>query len=102
VATRGGVALGWATGKILCFLTFHLPQSIELVRTGAGLVAIGITCLAYGITKMAHGYGFMAVFVAALRSRSAERQNTYHENLHDFNEQVMCLLMAILTCFSDW
>lgn len=94
-----GVALGWVTGKILGFLTFHLPKSIELARTGDGLVAIGITCLAYGITEMAHGYGFIAVFVAALTLRSAERQNAYHENLHDLTEQVERLLMAILMVF---
>lgn len=94
-----GVALGWVTGKLLGFLTFHLPKSIELARTGDGLVAIGITCLAYGVTEMAHGYGFVAVFVAAVTLRSAERQNAYHEQLHDFTEQVERLLMAVLMVF---
>lgn len=94
-----GIVLGWLTGKLLGFLTFHLPKSIELARTGDGLVAIGITCLAYGITEMAHGYGFVAVFIAALTLRSAERQNAYHEHLHDFTEQVERLLMAVLMVF---
>jgi NhaP-type Na+/H+ or K+/H+ antiporter len=94
-----GVLLGWLTGKALGFLTFHLPKSIELARTRDGLVAVGITCLAYGVTEMAHGYGFIAVFVAALTLRSAERQNAYHEHLHDFTEQVERLLMAVLMVF---
>lgn len=94
-----GVALGWMTGKLLGFLTFHLPKSIELARTGDGLVAIGITCLAYGVTEMVHGYGFIAVFIAAVTLRSAERQNAYHEQLHDFTEQVERLLMAVLMVF---
>lgn len=94
-----GVLLGWLTGKALGFLTFHLPKSIEIARTGDGLVAVGITCMAYGLTEMAHGYGFVAVFVAALTLRAAERQNAYHEHLHDFTEQVERLLMAVLMVF---
>lgn len=94
-----GVALGWGTGKLLGYLTFHLPKSIELARTGDGLVAIGITCLAYRLTELAHGYGFVAVFVAALTLRAAERQSAYHGHLHDFTEQVERLLMAILMVF---
>ena len=45
---------------------------------------------------MAHGYGFLAVFVAALALRSAERGHDYHEKLHDFAEQLERLLMMIL------
>ncbi|UVC12631.1 cation:proton antiporter (plasmid) [Rhizobium sp. TH2] len=94
-----GILLGWLTGKVLGFLTFRLPKNIELARTGDGLVAIGITCLAYGITEIVHGYGFVAVFVAALTLRSAERHDVYHEHLHDFTEQVERLLMAVLMVF---
>lgn len=94
-----GVLFGWLTGRVLGFLTFHLPKNIELARTGDGLVGLGITCLVYGVTEMAHGYGFIAVFVAALTLRSAERHNVYHEHLHDFTEQVERLLMAVLMVF---
>jgi sodium/hydrogen antiporter len=44
----------------------------------------------------AHGYGFLAVFVAALAVRAAERQHRYHERLHDFADQTERLLMMVL------
>jgi len=49
---------------------------------------------------MAQGYGFLAVFVAALALRSAERNHEYHEKLHDFVEQLeRLLMMALLVLF---
>ena len=39
---------------------------------------------------------FLAVFVAALALRAAERSHRYHEKLHDFAEQVERLLMMVL------
>jgi NhaP-type Na+/H+ or K+/H+ antiporter len=45
---------------------------------------------------MAHGYGFLAVFVAALALRSAERGSDYHQKLHDFAEELERLLMMVL------
>ena len=49
---------------------------------------------------MAHGYGFLAVFVAALGIRAAERNHNYHEKLHDFIEQLERLfMMALLVIF---
>ena len=91
-----GVVVGWLVGRALGWVVFHLPNRANLSRTGDGFVALGITCLAYGLTEMAHGYGFLAVFVAALALRAAERQNDYHEKLHDFAEQLERLLMMVL------
>ena len=63
-------------------------------------MALGITCLAYGSTELLHGYGFLAVFVAAVALRSVERQHQYHQNLHDFAEQIeRLLMMVLLVCF---
>jgi NhaP-type Na+/H+ or K+/H+ antiporter len=91
-----GIAVGWAVGWFLGHLTFRLPNRAKLSRTGDGFVALGITCLAYGITEMAHGYGFLAVFVAALALRRAERNHDYHQKLHDFAEELERLLMMVL------
>ena len=91
-----GLVAGWIVGRVLGWLTFRLPNRARLSRTGDGFVALGITCLAYGLTEMIHGYGFLAVFVAALGLRSAERNRTYHETLHDFTEQLERLTMMML------
>lgn len=91
-----GVAIGWILGRILGGITFRLPETAQLAQTRDGFVALGITCLCYGVTEMAHGYGFIAVFVAALTLRSAERNHEYHENLHSFAEQIERLLMMAL------
>jgi sodium/hydrogen antiporter len=91
-----GTGVGWLLGRVLGWLTFRLPNRAKLSRTGDGFVALGITCLVYGLTEMVHGYGFLAVFVAALGLRAAERNSKYHEKLHDFVEQLERLLMMIL------
>ena len=71
-----------------------------MAGTGDGLVAIGITCLCYGLTEIADGYGFLAVFIAAVTLRSAERSHHFHEQLHAFTEQIeRLLMMLLLVCF---
>jgi NhaP-type Na+/H+ or K+/H+ antiporter len=91
-----GVGVGWILGRVLGWLTFRLPNRAKLSRTGDGFVALGVTCLVYGLTEIVHGYGFLAVFVAALGLRAAERNSKYHEKLHDFIEQLERLMMMIL------
>jgi sodium/hydrogen antiporter len=91
-----GAGMGWALGR----LVFHIPNRAKLSRSGDGFVALGITCLTYGVTELVGGYGFLAVFVAALGLRAAERNSTYHEKLHDFAEQLeRLLMMALLVIF---
>jgi NhaP-type Na+/H+ or K+/H+ antiporter len=95
-----GVAAGAGIGWVLGRLVFHMPNRAKLSRTGDGFVALGITCLTYGATEMIGGYGFLAVFVAALAVRAAERNSRYHEKLHDFAEQLeRLLMMALLVLF---
>ncbi len=95
-----GVAVGWAVGLGVGWLTFRLPNRARLSRTGDGFVALAMTLLSYGITEMAHGYGFLAVFVTALAFRHLERGHRYHDRLHDLAEQVeRLLMMAVLVLF---
>lgn len=95
-----GAGAGWIAGWVLGMLIFKLPKRKALSRTGDGFVALGITCLTYGFTEMVHGYGFVAVFVAALALRSVEREHKYHDDLHNFAEQIERLLMMLLLfCF---
>lgn len=91
-----GIAMGYAIGRALGWLTFHLPNRAKLSRTGAGFVALGITCIAYGLTEMVRGYGFLAVFVAALALRATQPEHEYHQKLHDFAEELERLMMMVL------
>jgi NhaP-type Na+/H+ or K+/H+ antiporter len=50
----------------------------------------------YALTELAHGYGFLAVFIAAITIRSTERTHEYHEQLHEFAEQIERTLMMVL------
>src|SRR3546814_15935 len=43
-----GAAAGYAIGRGLGYLTFHLPMRASLSRTGAGFVALAVTLIAYG------------------------------------------------------
>lgn len=95
-----GVLVGAELGRVLGWLVFRIPNRAKLSRTGDGFVALGITAMAYGISEAVHGYGFVSVFVAGLALRAAERDNSYHQTLHDFSEQLeRLLMMALLVMF---
>ncbi|WP_312407701.1 cation:proton antiporter [Rhizobium sp.] len=97
-----GLAMGWLVGRLLGYLTFRMPEAGRIARTGDGLAALGFTCIAYAATELISGYGFVAVFVAALTLRSAERRSEYHGELHDFGEQIeRLLMMVLLVCFGS-
>jgi NhaP-type Na+/H+ or K+/H+ antiporter len=90
----GGV-MGWAVGKAMGWLFFHAHRR-GLSRHADGLVAIGATFIAYAATEIVHGYGFLAVFVCALTIRASEREDDFHEEMHDFAEQIERLLMMLV------
>jgi NhaP-type Na+/H+ or K+/H+ antiporter len=91
-----GLAVGWALGRLLGWLAFRLPADTRIADTREGLAALGITLVSYGVTELAHGYGFLAVFVAAVTLRHAERSHDFHESLHTFSEQIEKLLMMVV------
>ena len=43
-----------------------------------------------------HGYGFLAVFVCALTIRAGERNHEFHDEMHDFSDQIERLLMMLV------
>lgn len=92
------IAAGWGAGKLFGMLSFRL-RGKSLARTKDGFVALGMTFFIYGVTQMIHGYGFVAVFVAAVAFRSVEREHDFHEQLHDFAEQIERLLMMVFLLF---
>ncbi|MCA3719402.1 MAG: cation:proton antiporter [Brevundimonas sp.] len=90
----GGV-MGWAVGKAMGWLFFHAHKR-GLSRHADGLVAIGAPFIASAATEIVHGYGFLAVFVCALTIRASEREDDFHEEMHDFAEQIERLLMMLV------
>ena len=90
-----GAAMGWAVGKAMGWLIFQAHNN-GISRHADGLVAIGATFIAYAATEIVHGYGFLAVFVCALTIRASEREDDFHEEMHDFAEQIERLLMMLL------
>lgn len=90
-----GAAMGWAVGKAMGWLIFQAHNK-GISRHADGLVAIGATFIAYAATELVHGYGFLAVFVCALTIRASEREDDFHEEMHDFAEQIERLLMMLL------
>jgi NhaP-type Na+/H+ or K+/H+ antiporter len=91
-----GLVVGYAAGRALGWLVFHIPTQRKLAESAEGFVALAATLLTYGVTELAHGYGFLAVFVAGCVLRRQERDHTYHELLHSSAENIERLLSAIL------
>ncbi len=94
----GGLS-GWLCGRAVAWLAFRLRSKSSLAHTSEGFVAIGATLAVYGITELVHGYGFLAVFIAAVTMRNAERGHEYHEVLHGFaesTEQLASIVFLLL------
>ncbi len=91
-----GVVLGVLAGRALGWLAFRMPGAGNLAETTEGFVAVAATLVTYGVTELAHGYGFLAVFVAAITLRAAERDHEYHGVLHGFTDAVEQLFTVVL------
>ncbi|MGZ9100583.1 MAG: cation:proton antiporter [Brevundimonas sp.] len=98
------VKVGWkvlagAGVGVLCGLGFGrlvFRRGTGAARFGDGLVALAATLLAYAAAELAHGYGFLAVFVCALTLRAWERDHDFHQEMHDFSDQIERLLIMLL------
>ena len=84
-----GVGVGWLLGK----MAFSAPSpTFRLADSREPVLALAMTLGVYGLAQVLHGYGFVAVFVAALVLRAAERNHDFHEELHGFIEQLEHIL----------
>ncbi len=89
-----GLGAGWLIGKAIGFMLFRSRRGPS--RLGDGLIALAATLIAYALTEMVHGYGFLAVFVCAVVIRGFERDHEFHQEMHDFSDQIERLLMMLL------
>lgn len=89
IAVAVGAGAGWLLGR----MAFSAPlPSFRLADSREPVLALAMTLGVYGLAEVLHGYGFVAVFVAALALRAAERGHEYHEELHSFMEQLEHIL----------
>lgn len=91
-----GTLMGWAGGKALGYILFHVPKGSPLADTGSGVIALAGVFLCYGSTEMVEGYGFIAVAVMGLTLRRVEADHQFHRRLHDFSESLEQALTAVL------
>ncbi|MDY6923097.1 MAG: cation:proton antiporter [Pseudomonadota bacterium] len=89
-----GLGAGVLIGKGLGYLLFRSRRGLS--KLADGLIALAATLIAYSVTEMVHGYGFLAVFVCAVMIRGSERDHEFHQEMHDFSDQIERLLMMLL------
>lgn len=89
-----GLGAGWLIGKAIGFMLFRSRRGPS--RLGDGLIALAATLIAYALTEMVQGYGFLAVFICAVVIRGFERDHEFHQEMHDFSDQIERLLIMLL------
>jgi NhaP-type Na+/H+ or K+/H+ antiporter len=89
-----GLGTGVLIGKALGYMLFRSRRGLS--KLVDGLIALAATLIAYSVAEMVHGYGFLAVFVCAVMIRGSERDHDFHQEMHDFSDQIERLLMMLL------
>ena len=92
-----GCVVGWLAGRALGMLLFRgRLRGQRVAEVGTPVFALAATFAVYGLTEIVHGYGFLAVFVAALVLRDAERDHGVHTALHQLIEWTETILTLVL------
>ncbi len=104
-----GIGIGWLAGRLLSWLLFKAlkdPHKKNTMSQHFGVFILGTTLLTYAGAELLHGYGFLAVFVAALVTRSQCREHPYHRKMFKFLEQfeesltsILLLMMGVLVAY---
>jgi NhaP-type Na+/H+ or K+/H+ antiporter len=94
------IVLGLSLGRAFGWFQFKVP-GIRDAPTADGLAAVGLAFLVYGATESLGGYGFVAVFLAALRLRGTAPQDEVHKRMVEFTGQLEHLIaMLIIVLFA--
>lgn len=92
-----GVAVGLGCGWLLGRQAFHTrKEELRLADAGEPLLAVAALLTAYGAAELVGGYGFLAVFVCALRLRASDRGNSYHRAMHGVVERLERLMTLLI------
>jgi sodium/hydrogen antiporter len=90
------VVIGLCCGQLLYKLIFSIKDKTQLSQISRGIISIGLVLLPYAISEIVSGYGFLAVFVAACMFSAREEYNEHMDVLHDFNEEIEGIVVAII------
>jgi NhaP-type Na+/H+ or K+/H+ antiporter len=91
-----GLVVGLLGGWLLRQLVHKLASKDELTKISRGILSLGLTLLPYALTETIGGYGFIAVFVAACIFSRHAMEDEHMDSLHDFNEELEGLVVALL------
>ncbi|MCF6378633.1 cation:proton antiporter [Nocardioides KLBMP 9356] len=95
-----GVAVGLVVGWLLGRQAFHTRvETLRLADAGEPLLALAALLASYGAAELVGGYGFLAVFVCAMRLRASDRGHSYQRAMHgvvDRLERLMTLLVLLV------
>jgi NhaP-type Na+/H+ or K+/H+ antiporter len=94
------LVIGWPLGRLFGWFQFKVP-SIRDSPTADGQAAIGMSFFAYGLTEALGGYGFVAVFLTAIRLRQSRWEDDTHKRMVEFASQIEHLIaMCIIVLFA--
>ncbi|WP_210439231.1 cation:proton antiporter [Nocardioides xinjiangensis] len=93
VGVAVGVAIGWLLGR----QAFHArADTLRLAEVGEPLLALAALLASYGAAELIGGYGFLAVFVCAMRLRASERDHSYQRAMHGLVERLERLMTLLV------
>ncbi|MGV3523891.1 MAG: cation:proton antiporter [Candidatus Sericytochromatia bacterium] len=94
-----GVAVGWLMGRVLAWLLFRVirdHETPEVMDQHFGVYVLGALLTTYALCEALSGYGFIAVFLMAVRGRAHAREHGYHQRSYKFVQQLEAVLSSIL------
>lgn len=92
-----GVAVGVVVGWLLGRQAFHArADTLRLADVGEPLLALAALLASYGAAELLGGYGFLAVFVCAMRLRDSERNHSYQRAMHGLVERLERLMTLLV------
>ena len=71
-------------------------DTLRLADVGEPLLALAALLASYGAAELVGGYGFLAVFVCAMRLRASDRGHSYQRAMHGLVERLERLMTLLV------